>query len=76
MAQDAAPTPTPAAIAEKPDVKPTEVKPAREVFLPPLSLDDALDLTRRAEALLAQPGLKRKVWEDMQQVMQVAGLSQ
>lgn len=27
-------------------------------------------------ALLEQPGLKRKVWEDMQQVMQVAGLSQ
>jgi uracil-DNA glycosylase len=27
-------------------------------------------------ALLAQPGLKRKVWEDMQQVMQAAGLSQ
>jgi len=27
-------------------------------------------------ALLAQPGLKRKVWEDMQQVMQAAGLAQ
>lgn len=30
--------------------------------------------TFHPKALLAQPGLKRKVWEDMQQVMQAAGL--
>ena len=31
--------------------------------------------TFHPKALLAKPGLKRKVWEDMQQVMQAAGLS-
>ncbi len=30
--------------------------------------------TFHPSALLAQPGLKRKVWEDMQQVMQLSGL--
>lgn len=30
--------------------------------------------TFHPSALLAQPGLKRKVWEDMQQVMQLIGL--
>ncbi|MCP4719939.1 MAG: uracil-DNA glycosylase [Desulfobacteraceae bacterium] len=32
--------------------------------------------TFHPSTLLEQPGLKRKVWEDMQQVMQVSGLSQ
>ncbi len=32
--------------------------------------------TFHPSTLLEQPGLKRKVWEDMQQVMQVLGLSQ
>lgn len=55
----ATPSPTPAPVAEKPVADP-EAQPSREAFLPPLSLDDALELTRRAEALLAQPGAAQR----------------